>query len=124
MTRGDDASLWGYWWRRRESNPELGAHRQQAGFEFQSCGSRFSGISAVSRRELQIVLQCKLRAIYEPVSSHMRSTLESLKRKRPPFGGREVVEAAGQPFRFFRGGLDYAFIPCGMRSVLSALGGS
>lgn len=25
-------------------------------------------------------------------------------------GGQELVEAAGQPFRLFRGGLDYAFI--------------
>jgi len=31
-----------------------------------------------------------------------------------------MVEAAGQPFRFFRNGLDYAFIrPCRMRGVLS-----
>ena len=31
-----------------------------------------------------------------------------------------MVEAAGQRFHPFRGGLDYAFIPFGMRGVLSA----
>ena len=36
----------------------------------------------------------------------------------------ELVEAAGQRFHPFRGGLDYAFIPFGMRGVLSACGGS
>ena len=37
----------------------------------------------------------------------------------PAAGNAALVEAGGQFTRGFRCGLDYAFIPCGMRSVLS-----
>jgi len=37
----------------------------------------------------------------------------------PVAGNAALVEAGGQFTRGFRCGLDYAFIPCGMRSVLS-----
>jgi hypothetical protein len=51
---------------------------------------------------------------------HAQTTRDREKRNGRRNGGRGLVEAAGQRFHPFRGGLDYAFIPFGMRGVLSA----
>ena len=68
----------------------------------------------------QIGSRRKTELVYEPVASHIPSTPESTKRNGHPKVAVNWWRRRDSRFRLFRGGLDYAFILCRMRSVLSA----